>query len=78
METIKKYQEKVEVNFGALPFQTETLPNKRYKGSNKIKFALLNESQATFLATLSRNTPEVIAFKAKLVLSFAELRKDFS
>jgi phage regulator Rha-like protein len=78
METIKKYQDDITYHFGAVPFETEVLNHKKYRGSTRIKYALLNETQATFLATLSRNTPQVIAFKAKLVLSFAELKKDFS
>ena len=74
METIKKYQNDVTNHFGKLPFETEAIG----KTKQKQRYALLNETQATFLATLSRNTPQVIAFKTKLVLSFAELRKDFS
>ncbi|TAE09626.1 MAG: hypothetical protein EAZ95_15825 [Bacteroidetes bacterium] len=75
METIKKHQEKIEANFGALPFQTGALPNKRYRGSNTIKFVLLTEDQALFIATLSRNTEQVVDFKAKVIASFSQARK---
>jgi phage regulator Rha-like protein len=42
-------------------------------GGNQKKNALLTKKQALFIATLSRNTEQVIAFKAKLVASFAVL-----
>jgi phage regulator Rha-like protein len=72
METIRKYQHDVEVNFGKVPFETEAIGKTRQHQ----KYALLNEDQAIFLATLSRNSPQVITFKASLVLSFSKMRKE--
>jgi phage regulator Rha-like protein len=73
---ILKHQGKITANFGALRFENGALMNKRYRGSNTVKFVLLTEDQSIFIATLSRNTEQVIAFKAKLVASFAVLRQD--
>ncbi len=42
------------------------------------KFALLTEDQATFLITLTRNTAQVIRFKAALVKAFAEAKRRLS
>lgn len=67
---IRKHQKKLET-FGELPFQ------KALKGeSSRIKPALLNEDQATFLVTLSRNTETVVEFKHQLVSAFSKLRRE--
>ena len=55
---------------GELPFQMEPLPS-----GQRERFALLNEDQAYFLLSLSRNTPRVVALKAKLVMAFRETRR---
>lgn len=39
------------------------------------KTALLTEDQAIFISTLSRNNPQVVAFKARLVQAFSKARK---
>jgi phage regulator Rha-like protein len=39
------------------------------------KYVMLNEDQAIFAATLSRNTRQVITFKLKLTQAFSEVRK---
>ncbi len=72
METIKRYQAKIE-EFGSFRFETET--RKRDVGATTLKFCYLNENQAIFIGTLSRNTKKVVAFKSKLVQSFAYVRK---
>jgi phage regulator Rha-like protein len=72
--TVRKYENDVKTHFGVCLFETD-IPKKGTKGGQPQKYALLTENQATFLATLSRNTNEVVAFKAKLILSFAEARK---
>ncbi|WP_299465780.1 Rha family transcriptional regulator [uncultured Microscilla sp.] len=72
MATIQRYQAKIE-EFGSLPFETEV--RKRDVGATTLRFCYLNENQAIFLGTLSRNTKKVVAFKSRLVQSFAYVRK---
>ncbi len=74
METIRKYQNKIESNFGTLAFETREFKTKQ--GNKSIeKFCYLTEDQAIFIGTLSRNTEEVVSFKIKLVQSFSDVRK---
>jgi len=42
------------------------------------QYVMLNENQAFFAATLSRNTQQVVDFKLKLTMAFAEARKQQS
>ena len=63
---ILKHKERLET-FGLLPFQKDA------KG-NKIP-AYLNEDQAIFLVTLSKNTELVVEFKHRLVTAFSNLRR---
>ena len=67
---IRKYQEQME-GFGKLsaPCKTEST------GGRRTEYYLLNESQATFLITLLKNTDKVVMFKAELVRQFYEMRK---
>jgi phage regulator Rha-like protein len=66
---IRKHQNRLET-FGELPFK------KALKGeSSRIKPALLNEDQAIFLVTLSRNTEQVVEFKHQLITAFSMLRR---
>ena len=74
MQTIYKYQPEIE-SFGLITFQTEAVKNENSRGAKYQKIAYLTEDQAIFIGTLSRNTPKVVAFKAKLVQSFAKARK---
>lgn len=73
MRTISTYQTKIE-KLGALRFQIGVLKYEGYKGSTRFKYVLLNENQAIFLATLSRNTDQVVEFKLQLTEAFAEVR----
>lgn len=62
------------LELGHLRFQTEV--GYRAQGGGKAeRFALLNEDQAYFLLSLSRNTPRVVALKVKLVKAFSAARK---
>ena len=73
---ILKYQNKIEAKFHHLHFQNGDGEIQRPQGGGKkMRYALLTEDQAIFLATLSRNTEQVVEFKAKLVLSFAQVRQ---
>ena len=72
METIGTYQSQIEQAFGVVRFETE----KTGLRGRPQKYALLTEDQATFLMTLSRNTPEVVQCKIELVVAFSKA-KDF-
>ncbi|OWY64729.1 hypothetical protein B7486_45695 [cyanobacterium TDX16] len=71
METIRNYQPLIEQQFGTVRFETE--------GSNGLPgyavFCYLTEDQASFVGTLSRNTDQVVAFKAHLVKAFSEAKQ---
>lgn len=63
---ITKHKNRLET-LGELPFEKDA-------SSQKIP-ALLNEDQAIFLLTLSRNTERVVEFKLALTKAFANLRR---
>lgn len=68
-ELIEKYAPELE-QFGKVPFETEALPS-----GQRERYYLLNEDQAFYLLTLSRNTPRVVKLKAALVRAFGEARR---
>lgn len=68
MALVERYADSFR-GMGKLPFQMEPLPS-----GQRERFALLNEDQALFLLSLSRNTPRVVALKAKLVMAFRGAR----
>lgn len=71
-DAIRKYQTDLEA-FGVLgAYQTKT-PNNQEGGRNATGY-ILNEQQATFLLTLLKNTPIVVAFKKELVRQFYAMR----
>lgn len=72
IEMIERYADKFKA-ISHLPFQTE-VGNRLQGGGMAERFALLNEDQAFFLLTLSRNTDRVVELKASLVLAFREAR----
>lgn len=74
METVYEYQGQTEKAFGVLRFETGK-PQKGSKGGRPPKYALLTEDQATFLMTLSRNTPEVVLCKINLVKAFSKAKE---
>jgi phage regulator Rha-like protein len=74
LETIQKYKKDAEQSFGVLRFQTAK-PQAGSLGGRPEGFFLLTEEQATFYMTLSRNTPEVVQLKLKLVKAFFEAKK---
>lgn len=71
LQTIQNYQSQIEQAFGILLFQT----GKKEGRGRPPKFALLTEDQATFVMTLSRNTPEVVQCKLDLVKSFSAAKQ---
>ena len=66
IKLIRRYQPQLE-QFGLLDFKSDEILNKH---GRQTEYAILNEDQATFLVTLFRNTPTVVAFKVKLVKEF--------
>lgn len=72
MALIERYLAKFE-EFGVVPFQTEK-PLAGTAGGRPERFALLNEDQAFFLLSLSRNTDRVVELKASLIMAFREAR----
>ena len=72
MALIERYLTKFEA-FGVVPFQTEK-PLAGTAGGRPERFALLNEDQAFFLLSLSRNTDRVVELKASLIMAFREAR----
>lgn len=63
------------LKLGLLPFQTEAVKEAGARGAKHHRFALLNEDQALFLLSLSRNTPRVVDLKMNLVCAFSQARK---
>lgn len=74
MKTINKYKKEAEQAFGHIRFEIGTVTNS-VGAVNEVNFALLNEEQATFYMTLSRNTPEVVQLKLELVQKFSLAKK---
>lgn len=72
IETIRKYQDTIEFNFGRVTF--ETIPQKTAGGIQNITICYLTEDQSIFITTLSRNTEVIVNFKAMLVKSFSKLK----
>ena len=58
---------------GKVLFKTEPLSDSRT--GQRERFALLNEDQAFFLLSLSRNTDLVVGLKLKLIESFGDYRR---
>ena len=73
IENIRKYQDKFE-ELGLLPFETEAVNEDGARGIKYQQYALLNEDQAYFLLTLSRNSEAVVSAKLALVKAFRQAR----
>jgi phage regulator Rha-like protein len=70
MRTLSTYEPELQ-ELGILRFEIGEI---RGRGQPQ-KYVLLNEDQAIFAATLSRNTRQVVTFKLKLTKAFSEARK---
>lgn len=70
-KTIKDYRAEFE-GLGKVGFQIGASANG--KTGQRVCFALLNEDQAYFLLTMSRNTPRVVGLKLELVKAFRGTR----
>ena len=73
LSSVRKHLAAIESSFQRVIF--ETAPFETEGGVQDMTFCLLTEDQATFIATMSRNTPQVIAFKAHLVKAFSAAKK---
>ena len=74
MSTMQEYQTVTEQAFGVFRFQIGK-PQKGSKGGRPERYVYLTEDQATFLMTISRNTPEVVQCKIKLVTAFSRAKE---
>lgn len=72
IQNIRSYETEFS-ELGRVPFQTETLQTPG--GTQEVGYALLNEDQAYFLLTLSRNSPLVVKAKLSLVKAFKSARE---
>lgn len=73
MALIEKYADKFR-GFSQLLFKS-AVGERNQGGGNPERFALLNEDQAFFLLSLSRNSDRVVDLKVKLIQAFSEARR---
>jgi len=73
MALLDKYMGKFKT-FGHVSFKNADGERKQGGGKGE-RYALLNENQAYFLLSLSRNTDIVVTLKARLIAAFSEARK---
>lgn len=76
MRTIRKYLFEIQ-EFGHLRFENETVTNSVGARNSSI-FCYLNEDQATYAMTLSRNTDRVRQCKRNLVKAFSKAKEVIS
>ena len=74
-QLIRKHMKHLE-SFGKAAFEMRPLSNS--KTGQRINIYHLNEPQATFLITLLKNTPTVVAFKKDLVRQFYVMRSELT
>jgi len=74
MQTLKRYQDKIESRFGVITFEMSK-PLEGSQGGRPEKYALLTEDQATTLMTFSKNTEIVVDCKLDLVAAFSEAKQ---
>lgn len=70
----KKYKSDLNA-FGFASFKTNHVRRGFGTKDQEKEIAFLNESQATFLITLMRNSPKVVKFKVALVKAFFNMRE---
>jgi Rha family phage regulatory protein len=73
LQLIDKYLFEIEDNFGRVTF--EMTPFATEGGMQKRRVAYLTEDQALYVATLSKNTQQVVAFKSDLIKKFQAYRQ---
>lgn len=70
LQTVDDYKTLIEEAFGILRFENAKIDRR----GRPQKYVLLTEDQATFVMTLSRNSPEVIQCKIDLVKAFSRAK----
>jgi len=74
-QTLNKYRTELE-ELGSLAFEMDVKTSKKgNRGGELPKFIMLNEDQAIFASTLSRNSRQVVEFKLALTKAFSQARK---
>jgi hypothetical protein len=73
MTLIERYADSFKAH-GQLAFK-KTVGKRKQGGGNAERYALLNEDQAYFLLSLSRNTDTVVTLKSNLVKAFGNARR---
>ena len=73
MALIEKYADRFR-GFSQLLFKN-AVGERQQGGGNPERFVLLNEDQAFFLLSLSRNSDRVVDLKVKLIQAFSEARR---
>lgn len=73
--TIRKYQTELD-SISLMLFETAAVNEEGNRGTKYTTFCYLNELQCHFVATLSRNTPQVVAFKLGLVKAFHSAKQE--
>lgn len=73
LQNLSKYSKEFN-ELGLLAFEMRPRSEGQHGGGD-VRYALLNEQQATFLISLSRNTPKVVEFKLALTKAFFEARQ---
>jgi phage antirepressor YoqD-like protein len=76
MKNVDKYYDNFQ-SFGPLRFEID-VDRRSQGGGTPSRFALLNENQAYFLVTLSRNSEQAITLKQRLVQAFSDCRAQAS
>lgn len=75
LKTIRKYRSQVEQTFERLRFEVADVQMPKGAVRQDVVCYLLTENQATFLMTLSRNTPKVVQCKLNLVKAFSDAKE---
>jgi phage regulator Rha-like protein len=75
MKTVEKYKIEVEQSFGGIRFEIG-VPDK--PTGNPPRYAFLTEEQSTFYMALSRNTPQVVQLKLRLVKAFFDAKRQLA
>lgn len=79
LQVIEKYSAEIEEAFGRVAFEMRdvqvAIPNTNAFRTDQSRVAYLTEDQAIFVSTLSRNSQQVVQFKARLVQAFQAARK---
>lgn len=73
--TILKYQEEVEADFGLIRFENGAVKTATSRGTKYVRYALLTEDQTNTYMSYARNTEQARACKRKLVKAFSDAKK---